>query len=438
MIAKLKTDRNQLNSVIKKPWILENKISGSKYLANRLLVIAALSQKACVIDNLPENNDIRTLYKALVDLGYALSWEVDGSLVSQGLSERKLPKAQVKIECGASGTMARFIVAVAALDNFPITIDGSERLRQRPMAPLFTALEDLGVCIETENSFLPATITGPVKGNSVSLPGDLSSQYASALLLIGAQLEQGLNLQLIEPVVSAQYIKMTCQLLEKAGVVVEQQGFYYQVAKNPVLLGGMALNADPCSASYALAASVLSGRSLTIKPFDYLPKQQGEFGIIDCLKKMGCQVELGEHWVKLTPPETRLRSFTYNMSDMPDIVQTLAVLACFAEGTTRFEGISHLRYKESDRIVDTANELQKLGATARYGDDWLEVDGAHALQGTELKSHDDHRMAMALAQFAWKIDDVQIEDPDVVAKSFPKFWQLMETMGMEVNYDQVN
>ena len=412
--------------------LLLNKISGSKYLANRLLVIAALSSEACTLDNLPENDDIRTLYRALLKLGYSLDWPLNGTLTSEGLSARKLPKNAVHIDCGASGTMARFIVAVAALENFPITIDGSERLRQRPMLPLFEALLELGVSIESNNHFLPAKICGPILHQKVSLPGDLSSQYASALLLIGSQLPQGLSLQLIEPVVSAQYIKMTCQILKNAGVYIQQQGFHYQVPNQPLKLSHLALNADPCSASYAIAAAILSKRSITIKPFDYLPEQQGEFAMVDCLKKMGCSIEMGERWIRVTPPKTRLKGFIANMSNMPDIVQTLTVLACFAEGTTRFEGISHLRYKESDRIVDTANEIAKLGAKVNYGEDFLEIEGAQPLTGTKLLSHDDHRMAMALAQFAWQVDNIEIADPHVVNKSFPTFWPLMKTMGLEV------
>ena len=146
---------------------------------------------------------------------------------------------------------------------------------------------------------------------------------------------------------------------------------------------------------------------------------------------MGCQVELGNHQLKMMPPKAELQAFCANMSNMPDIVQTLAVIACFAQGTTRFEGISHLKYKESDRIVDTANELQKLGVTVRYGEDWLEVDGTAKLKGADLKTHDDHRMAMALAQFAWKLHGVTLDDASVVAKSFPKFWQVMASMGMD-------
>ncbi len=421
--------KNKLTTT-KNIWILENRISGSKYLANRLLIMAALSKSVCVIGNLPENEDIRALFKALVQLGYALEWPVNGKLSTRGIAARKKPKSAVTIHCGASGTMARFIVAVAALDRQLIRITGSPRLCQRPMTPLFDALIDLGVNIESNGTTLPASIMGPIKGTRVFLPGNLSSQYASALLLVGSQLAEGLTMNLVGPVVSARYIQMTRQLLQQASVRIEQKEEQFHVLEGDILLENRVLNADPCSASYAMAAAVIAGRELILKPFDYLPEQQGEFGIIDCLVSMGCEIKMSHHQLHLKPP-SKIKAINENMSDMPDIVQTLAVVACFAKGVSRFDGISHLRYKESDRIVDTANELTKLGAIVRYGDDWLEVEGGFELKDAEIDSHDDHRMAMSLAQIGWRVENLIIKNPQVVDKSFPNFWSLMDFMGLE-------
>ncbi len=435
-------------------WQLINKIPGSKYLANRLLVVAALSESACELQNLPENNDIRALYNALVQLGYSLQWPTHGRVISSGLSQRKVPQQTVEIDCGASGTMARFISAVAAMDDFPITIKGSERLQQRPMKALFDALVTLGAKVECKKNAgcLPVTITGSISTTkdscnnnlkptlSVSLPGDISSQYISALLLIGSQLNRELEIHLIPPIVSAVYIKMTAQILQKAGVNLTVADDIQKLVIYPssINLHSMTLNADPCSASYPLAAAAINGKALMIKPFNYLPEQQGEFRIVDLLREMGCDINIENETLYLSARTKSLQAIQKNMSEMPDIVQTLAVVACFAEGVSRFEDIAHLKLKESDRIADTARELRKLGIKVNFGEDWLEVAGISSneqLQQGIIDSHDDHRMAMALSQLAWKKPGIVMQQPQVVAKSFPGFWQLMQSMGLHAQVE---
>ncbi len=440
------------------PWQLINKIPGSKYLANRLLVMAALSEQPCELKNLPENNDIRALFNALVNSGYALHWAEGGSVRSEGLSQRLIPPQKdnntpLKIDCGASGTMARFISAVAALDDFPIEITGSARLQQRPMLALFEVLETLGAEIQSQGQpgCLPVTITGSIRGHSttknaiqqtepekvkVHLPGDISSQYISALLLVGARLNRILQIQLTPPIVSSVYIKMTLQILQQAGVRVEYSDDMKKLTVFPstILQPSVTLNADPCSASYPLAAAAITGRSLEISPFCYLPEQQGEFQMIDLLREMGCSITVEDNRLKMFPRTEPLKAITKDMGDMPDIVQTVAVICCFAEGVSRFENIAHLKVKESDRIEDSAKELRKSGLEVNFGDDWLEVSGLGPngqLKKACIDSHDDHRMAMALAQITWKKSGIEMLEPQVVAKSFPGFWQLMQWMGLQ-------
>jgi len=425
----------QFNEMNKKPWQLENCIPGSKYLANRAMIIAALTPQPSSLANLPDNNDIRSLYEALKTLGYQIHWDEDACVHSQGALKRVKPSSGVTIDCGASGTMARFISAVAAMDDFPITITGSERLCERPMGQLFSVLKDLGAEILEEQleDCLPATIKGPLSADEatlVELPGSISSQYASAMILIGCLFPQGLRIKLLQPVVSAHYIKMTCDLASSAGIHLNFENEFIEIQPGDYQLKQLNLNADPCSASYPLAAAAISGKSISISPFEYLPQQQGEFVIVDLLRKMGCEVVCNEHQIKLSRRQP-LQAIVENMSDKPDIVQTLAVVACFAQGTTRFEGISHLRYKESDRIKDTVDELRKFGVKADYGEDWLEVTGGSKLTAATIDTHDDHRMAMALAQLAWKVEGVSMNQPEVVAKSFPGFWELMKQMGLE-------
>ncbi len=416
-------------------WNLENCIPGSKYLANRAMIIAALGPEPSSLHNLPDNDDIRALYNALLKLGYQLNWDENGSVYSNGAKLRQKPKQQITIDCGASGTMARFICAVCAMDDFPIRISGSKRLCERPMGQLFEVLAELGAEIKPHqlSDCLPVTITGPLKGTSqtiLKLPGSISSQYASAMILVGCLFPEGLKIELLEPVVSAQYIKMTCDLVSMAGIPLNFNSNRIEIKAGEYQLQSFNLNADPCSASYPLAAAAITGKAISIRPFKYLPEQQGEFVIVDLLRKMGCEIECSNEIIQLNRNQP-LQAISENMSDKPDIVQTLAVVACFAKGTSRFEGIAHLRFKESDRISDTVNELRKLGVKAEYGEDWLEVTGGCSLSSAIVDTHDDHRMAMSLAQLSWKVKGLKMNNPDVVAKSFPKFWELMDAMGMD-------
>jgi 3-phosphoshikimate 1-carboxyvinyltransferase len=426
---------NQSHQQTPLDWNLKNCIPGSKYLANRAMIIAALTSQPSTLANLPDNNDIRALYDALRVLGYQISWDENGCIHSQGASKRQKPKTGVTIDCGASGTMARFISAVSAMDDFPITITGTARLCERPMGQLFTVLKELGAEINQHQltDCLPVTIKGPLTANAstlVELPGSISSQYASAMILVGGLFPQGLRIQLLEPVVSSQYIKMTCDLVSAAGIQLTYQQNLIEIQSGSYQLKQLNLNADPCSASYPLAAAAITANPISISPFQYLPQQQGEFAIVDLLRKMGCEIDCSEQKIELKRSQP-LQAIVENMSDKPDIVQTLAVVACFAQGTTRFEGISHLRYKESDRIKDTAEELRKFGVEVNYAEDWLEVTGGSEFSPATIDTHDDHRMAMALAQLAWKIEGVKINQPEVVAKSFPGFWKLMKQMGLE-------
>ena len=424
-------------------WHLENQIPGSKYLANRLLILAALSHVSGELKNMPLNDDIKALFEALVALGYAMNFQGE-VLKFEGNQKRKIPQKSVKIDCGASGTMARFICAVAALDTFEVEIFGSDRLQQRPMLPLFEALIEMGAevtCLK-QSGCLPVRIKGsirnPTRTSRISLPGNISSQYISALLLIGAELPQGLMIDIQAPIVSATYIQMTLQLIELAGVKVIKEDALSRlnVAPSKIMQKSQSLDADPCSASYVLAAAVLNRKQLTIKPFHYQPELQGEYGMIDILREMGAEIQVEQGQLYLNPATELLTSVQRDMGKMPDIVQTLAVLACFAKGTSRFNNIAHLKLKESDRIVDTATELQKCGVTVTYGDDWLEISGLDDLQQLKpsyIDTHHDHRMAMSLAQLGWLKNGFSVDVPEVVNKSFPGFWELMRQLGLNLS-----
>jgi 3-phosphoshikimate 1-carboxyvinyltransferase len=405
-------------------------LPGSKYLANRLVIIAALAEGEVRLDNVVSNDDINTAIKGLNDLGYRLektSSEGSNAIVSSPRQEGLTEPAN--IYTAHSGTFSRFITAVAALDNQPVTIKGSEKMNSRPMAELFDALQQLGVSVSSPDGQLPAIITGPVNQFHCKVDGSKSSQYISALLLSSPRLNHDFMLELIGEEVSTQYIDMTVDLMRQFGIKVEKHGRCYKVAAQPAYqIKSMVIPPDPVSSSYFMAAAAINGGKVALQSFDF-DSLQGEAQFYKVLQAMGCDIQRKGSGL-LIERNKPLVAVERDMGEMPDVVQTMAAVACFAKGTTVMRNIAHLAYKESNRIVDTANELKRLGATVEYGSDYLAVTGGCKLAGTTVETYDDHRMAMSLALIGSRIPDVVINNAQVVSKSFPNYFDKLADMGI--------
>lgn len=400
-------------------------LPGSKYIANRLLPLCALANSTSRLSNVVSNDDIRTAAEGLSRLGYQIS--VDGNQLT--ISPRKCPLSEpAEIYTAHSGTFSRFIAAIAALENEPVQINCSAKMATRPMFELFESLRSLSVDINSANDCLPARVTGPIKGNSCLLDASRSSQYLSALLIVAPLLPDGLRINLKGEIVSRAYIDMTVQLMDKMGVKVAEDGSGFTVEADQEYQGiDFTISPDPVSSSYFMAAAAISGGEVLLKNFDF-DSLQGEAGFYRVLEQMGCEVERRDQdlWVK--GPE-QLKAVSVDMGGMPDAVQTLAVVASFAEGTTHISNIEHLAYKESDRIADTANELRKTGIKVENGKDFLSIEGGHP-RAAKIETHDDHRMAMSMALLGIKTQGICILDSDVVAKSFPDYWSCLENIGV--------
>ena len=403
-------------------------LSGSKYLANRWVVLAALASQPVVLNNVVNNDDINTAIKGLNALGYRLVQQ-DGATIMSLPREQKLDRG-VEVYTAHSGTFSRFVAAVAALDAVPIYLFGSDKMNSRPMEGIFSALRDLGVAIESEDDTLPATITGPVKVLECSIDGSISSQYISALLLVAPKLADDFVLTITGDAVSTHYIDMTIDLMRQLGVKVDVTGKQYRVKGAQDYRGGeFTIAPDPVSSSYFMGAAAICGGEVILNHFDFA-SLQGEAKFYHCLQQMGCDIQRNGQQMIIRREQQSLIGQTFDMGEMPDVVQTLASVACFAQGTTVMKNIAHLAFKESNRIVDTATELAKLGAKVEYGRDYLAVTGGE-LVGTRLKTYDDHRMAMSLALIGAKVPGVVIEDADVVSKSFPNYFDTLATVGIQ-------
>ena len=407
------------------PFKAHIRVPGSKYQANRALIIAALAQGQSRVSPVPDNDDIGRVLQGITALGAEVFKEDDEVRVSGVEQGSKLQSSEINVN--ASGTFARFVSAMAALGSQPITIDGSARMRQRPMADLCAALRRLGAKVEGQNDALPLTITGPLRGGECTLPGHVSSQFLSALLLASPYAQQDTTIRLSSELVSRPFVDMTITLMAKAGVQVDEyDNAFFISAGQRYLAQTFELEADPCSASYFLAAAAVTAGDVTIEGYN-LESVQGEAQFPMLLDQMGCLVKRLPNGLRVMSTG-KLRAVEMDMGNMPDVVQTAAILAAFAEGTSRFTNIAHLIHKESNRLHDTATELRKMGIDAQATDDALIVSGGQP-KGARIATHDDHRQAMSFAVAGLQIPDVIIDDAEVVGKSFPQFWQVLRHAG---------
>ena len=408
---------HQINASIQLP--------GSKYIANRLVPMCALATGESKLTNVVNNNDINTAIEGLSNLGYLFEKTADGVNISprpQGI------QAKAELYTAHSGTFSRFVTAVAALEEHPVFIKCSDKMATRPMVELFEALKALSVKVDSPNQCLPAVITGPIQSGQCQLDASRSSQYLSALLIVSPLLPGGLQVKLEGELVSRAYVDMTVQLMRKMGVEVVEKGNQFNVAPGQAYRGvNYAIPGDAVSASYFMGAAAISGGTVTIKNFD-LNSVQGEAKFYQVLQTMGVKVEINGADLTIVGGG-HLTAIEVDMGGMPDAVQTLAAVACYAEGTTKITNIAHLAYKESNRIEDTANEIRKTGIEVESGKDFLIIDGGK-LSPAEINTHEDHRMAMSMALLGIKTAGIKILDAEVVEKSFPDYWDYLAKIGL--------
>lgn len=413
--------KNNINSTVKIP--------GSKSLTHRALIAAGLAKGQSTLKSFLACDD--TLYTAdtLRKLGIDIAINEDTVQVYGNGGVFNPAKEKLEIDLGNSGTSYRLLLSVAALANGPFIFTGTRRMKERPVAYLVDALIELGVdveCLEKEG-FPPVLINASgIKGGRVIIPGDISSQYISSLLLSGPYAETDLTIEVEGELVSKPYIDLTIDVMKSFGVNVDNED--YKIFNLPSGQSYVArefiIDGDASSASYFWGAAAITGgkvKTANIHPFK---NRQGDMGLLGILESMGCHVELEENSV--TVRGGSLTGVTVDMGSMPDMVPTLAVIALFANGKTTISNVSHLRHKESDRIADTANEIRRIGGRVEELDDGLIISGGDELTGTEIDPHDDHRLAMSFAMAGLRVPGIVINNEECVSKSFPTFWDLWE------------
>ena len=403
-------------------------VPGSKSYTHRILVASALSDGLCTIENALFSEDTRLTMAALRQVGIDIDDSGDGRLAVHGQKGALQPCGE-KIYLANSGTSMRLLTAVAALGRGSYTLAGSKRMARRPLADLVGALGQIGITAHCENpsGCPPVHIRGGTpQGGPVDLDCRTSSQYLSALLLIAPYTRNGLDITVTAGPVSKPYVDMTVGVMEKFGVTVSRQGYeHFSVSGRQVYRArSFTVEADCSQAGYFWAAAAITGSQVKVCGLDGATRQ-GDVRLTQILESMGCHVLRETDGIQVCGHP--LQAVTVNMSDMPDVVPTLAVVAAFAAGTTVIHGVAHLRAKESDRLAAVVAELKKMGIRARCDDGILTITGGRP-RGTEIETYDDHRIAMSFAVAGLKAPGTVIHNEGCVEKSFPRFWQVFETL----------
>jgi 3-phosphoshikimate 1-carboxyvinyltransferase len=399
-------------------------VPASKSVANRELVLSAEAKGRSRLDlgRIDPGDDVHTMYDALAALGHEVKWT--GQRIE--VTPRETPYAHVAIDARDAGTVARFVTALAATADAEVRIDGSARMRERPITSLVEALRALGATIDGER--LPLVVRGPLRGGEVSIAGYESSQFASALLLVGPRAAEGLRLRLTGDVVSAPFIDLTVAALEKRGVPVRRPtSRSFVVAPHEVKARTLVVPGDATAATYpAAAAAILSG-SVTIDNVNakHEPGGQGDVRFFDLIEDMGCSVKRGSSTT--VRRSGALYGIVANVSDCSDVFPTLAVIATQAETPTELSGLGHTRRQESDRPAVVAAAINALGGRAQAFGDAIRIEPAHLHEGV-VDSARDHRIAMAFSILGLEVPGIAIAGWESVSKTFPGFYDMLEDL----------
>lgn len=396
-------------------------VPASKSYTNRAYIIAALAEGKVRLENPLFSDDTRYMREALQQFGIAVTEGDDWAEVQGQGGTLRVPEKEIFV--GNAGTTMRFLTTLATLAPGPTTLTGDERMQERPIEDLLACLRQMGMKADSvHNNQCPPTVIhgGTPPGGNISIPGDKSSQYLTSLLMCAPYFAQDTTVQIEGELTSKPYVDITLDIMQTFGVTVANESYqsFKVSAGERYTPRTYRVEGDASSASYFFAAAAVTGGTVTVT--DLNPKSvQGDIGFPSVLKQMGCEVETSKE--KITVHGKPLHGITLSMNNMPDAVQTLAVVALFAEGPTTITDIGNLRIKETDRIQALETELTRLGAKVKAGDDFITIEPG-PYQGASIDTYNDHRMAMSFAVAGLRIPGVQIQNPKCVDKSFPDFF----------------
>jgi 3-phosphoshikimate 1-carboxyvinyltransferase len=402
----------------------------SKSYTHRAMIIAALSNGMCFLQNplVSEDTD-RTRY-ALEALGARIHTGQDTLRVS-GRDGHFTCGSEKTLDLNNSGTSLRLLATLALLCDQPVILTGNSRMQERPVGPLADALRTLGGTVEflQKEGCPPIRVSGTLKGGNVKIDGTISSQFISSILIAAPYAQQPVELEIPAPPVSRSYIDMTVAIMRAFGArVMMDDHVWFQVSnRQQYQAGSYDIEGDYSSASYFFAIAAISGGRVTVENLN--PHSvQGDRQFPEILRSMGCTVQEGSDTITVERTGG-LDGIECDMSSSPDTVQTLCMVAAVASTPTTIHGIAHLKFKESDRILGTAQRLNQLGGDVRVGPDSISVV-PKPLHGGTVDAGDDHRTAMSFAVLGLGIGGVTIGHAECVSKSFPGFWDALAGAGL--------
>jgi len=388
-------------------------LPASKSISNRTLILNALAKIPQLIDNISDSDDTNTLREALEN--------TTGT-----------------VNIGAAGTAMRFLTAYFAITPGSRVLTGSERMKKRPVKILVEALRQLGASINYvgEEGFPPLSIEGkPLDGGEITINGNISSQYISALLMIAPTLKNGLSMKITGELISTPYVALTLQLMETFGVKSKWEGNRIDIPPQPYISTPYLVEGDWSAASYWYEmAALCPDAEIRLKGL-FRNSLQGDSKVADIFDGLGVSTFFSENEVALTNTEKKCERFVYNFVNEPDLAQAVAVTCALLKIPFHFEGVQSLKIKETDRIEALRAELGKLGYQLEKSDGTtLTWNGIYSDPCKEavIHTYDDHRMAMAFAPACLKTGTVTIDDPLVNTKSYPAFWLNLQTVGFMV------
>lgn len=416
--------------------IQKSKLSGkitcpaNKSYTHRAIFLAALSDGKSIVKKILRSNDTIATISACRGFGVEVE-EVENNVTIKNKIGETVQSSIINAE--NSGTTIRIAIAIAALSGGNTTLNGDDSLRKRPMQPILDALETMGVETESNEGKPPIHINGKIQGKEISINGDISSQFISALLIIAPRLPEGLTIKVEGELVSKPYVDLTIAIMKKFGVEVKIEEEYkrYVVTHQIYKPTTFSIPSDFSNLALLLAANVLLGDGLDIE-ISLGDMPQGDEAIVDILERLGVNVTLEDDIITTESPIS-LKGGKFDLSDTPDLLPAIAILALKSEKPIEMFNVKHARYKETDRIAIISRELKKIGLDVEEREDGMILRKSSELIPAELDSENDHRLFMAFAIVGMFVGDCTVSDPGAVKVSYPEFISDLVNVGANIS-----
>lgn len=408
-------------------------VPGSKSVTNRALMLAALAKGKCVLEGVLFSDDSRAFLDCLTQLGFELDINEHDKMVTIVGAGGDIPNRSASINVRSAGTAARFLTVMLSFAGGEYYLESSAQMKKRPMEPLISLLRDAGVdiiCLEAEGHFPFKIKSSGINVNELTVDTEVSSQFASAVMMAGNIVKGGVKLNLTGSRIEGSYIQITRRMLEQFGIVFDKQGAAYILKEGSINVPShYIIEPDVSAACYFWAMAAVNARKILVRRVSF-KGMQGDLKFLEVLKQMGCSV--GESpegvWVSGTD---RLKGISVDMKDFSDQTMTLAAIAPFAKGVTEIRNITHIRGQECDRINAIIYNLKKMGIESSVfkenANESIRINPGE-IKPAEIETFEDHRLAMAFAVVGTRCEGIDIINPDCCAKTFENYFDVLDSI----------